>query len=359
MPVFISHSAEDKAIYSTLCLAFDGSRIERWDHTKMTPGASLSDQLRNAILECEICVFIATRRSIESPWCLAEIGAFWGSGKTVLVFLTDASLTDSVLPPQFKGNLMVNDAGELIGAVGSAIEKSSISRARDNEKSEKFPWLERPFFYGPKTVFRTGNIFQDFQLLPKGSSGNVNAVQWMWADSSVASEISATVSRNECVLRVKFNNTAGAYPCNIAIRGEDEQPLRNAPFKKYLIFAARLSRDNEFPVSVAVRIVNGYGQHWLYGTGGGSYIYKRINSSKEWTTVQIDLSSDNWYKFDSDGNPEGPPVHNFNGINSVVLQLARASDASSYSDGDGSLDIAPLVLLDDQQEYTKFLPRAA
>lgn len=67
MPAFISHNFKDEAIYSTLCFALDGAEVLRWDPLTMSPGTSLSDQLRKAIPDCEVCIFIATRNAIESP----------------------------------------------------------------------------------------------------------------------------------------------------------------------------------------------------------------------------------------------------------------------------------------------------
>ena len=123
MPAFISHSFQDVAVYSTLCLALDSAGADHWDPKTMAAGESLSDQLRSAIKSCEACVLIATRRSVESPWCLAELGAFWGAGKSVILFMADPDLADSVLPPQFKGNLRANTAQELISALASVAAK--------------------------------------------------------------------------------------------------------------------------------------------------------------------------------------------------------------------------------------------
>jgi len=145
MPAFISHSFKDEAIHSAICLALDGAGIDRWDPATMSPGDSLSDQLRKAIQGCEVCIFLATRSSIESPWCLAEVGAFWGSGKTVIIFLADPDLTDSILPPQFKGNLMARTAHKLIEAAKKEIESRKGSDAHDLELFEtsiKFPESE-------------------------------------------------------------------------------------------------------------------------------------------------------------------------------------------------------------------------
>ncbi len=140
MPAFVSHSFKDEAIYTAICLALDAANAERWDTSTMSPGESLADQLRDAIHACEVCVFIATRRSIESPWCLAELGAFWGAGKKVLLFLADPDLADSMLPPQFKGNLRVNTAHELIAAVKATTDehRQALTQAKRQAPYEFF-----------------------------------------------------------------------------------------------------------------------------------------------------------------------------------------------------------------------------
>jgi hypothetical protein len=117
MPAFISHSHKDEAFYSTLCLALDGAGIPRWDVASLAPGSSLADQLRTAIGQCEVCIFLATRRSIESQWCLAELGAFWGAGKRVIVYLGDPEKTEKDMPPQFQGNLWASSARQLLDTV--------------------------------------------------------------------------------------------------------------------------------------------------------------------------------------------------------------------------------------------------
>ena len=117
MTVFISYSEKDVALYALLGMALDGEHIDRWDVTKMSPGASLADQLRCAINACATCVFIATRSSVESRWCLAELGAFWGAGKRVILFMVDPDLDKSALPHQFRENLHATSVAQLIKAI--------------------------------------------------------------------------------------------------------------------------------------------------------------------------------------------------------------------------------------------------
>jgi TIR domain len=117
MNIFVSHSQQDEAAYSTFCLTLDGLGIKRWDPAKMAVGQSLADQLREAIRVCEACVFLATKRSVDSKWCMAELGAFWGTGKHVMIFLADPEITEAQLPVQFRDNLSTRDARRVLESI--------------------------------------------------------------------------------------------------------------------------------------------------------------------------------------------------------------------------------------------------
>jgi len=131
MKVFLSHSFQDEAVYSTLRLALHAEGIRLWDRQEISAGESLSVQLQEAIRSCSTCVLIATRRSVESSWCNAELGAFWGSGKRVILFMVDPDLAESVLPPQFKGMVRANSVHELI----KGLNRSSSNEESTNDKS--------------------------------------------------------------------------------------------------------------------------------------------------------------------------------------------------------------------------------
>jgi hypothetical protein len=75
------------------------------------------EQLRQRIVEAELCVFVATRHSVESIWCGAELGALWGAGKTVVIYLAEASLSEDELPKQFKGHLAERRIARVVEAV--------------------------------------------------------------------------------------------------------------------------------------------------------------------------------------------------------------------------------------------------
>jgi hypothetical protein len=190
MPAFISHSSKDEALYSTICLALDGAQIERWDPASMTPGKPLSDQLRTAILSCEVCIFLATRSSIESPWCLAEIGAFWGSRRTVLIFVADPDLTDSVLPPQFKGNLMVRNASELIRAVKLA------SQTPSTDQGDKMQFFQTSGEFGTESEW-----FKLLQLT-QGNFDIMGVALLSWRQTPGFAEIALKKAEEGCRIRI-------------------------------------------------------------------------------------------------------------------------------------------------------------
>ena len=89
MSAFISHSDKDNATFSGFRAGLIGQGIKVWDPESMGAGASLSDQLRDAINSSDVCIFFATKNSIQYEWCLAEVGAFWGAGKGVIVYKAD------------------------------------------------------------------------------------------------------------------------------------------------------------------------------------------------------------------------------------------------------------------------------
>lgn len=134
--VFISHNHADKAAYSSLCLALDSLGVSRWDVLDLALGKPLAEGLRDAIQECHVCIFLATARSIESKWCLAELGAFWGAGKKVIIYHADPEIEESQLPPQFLGNLWTSDAKQLVNAI-----KRSDSGRVQKTKNGYCTWL--------------------------------------------------------------------------------------------------------------------------------------------------------------------------------------------------------------------------
>jgi len=106
MLIFVSYAFDDKAQFENVTDQFDDAGLPYWKTGDIRAGEDLSQQLRDAIDNSSLCVFIATRSSVTSSWCSAELGAFWGAKKPVLIYLADDSLNQSDLPRQFHGHFL-------------------------------------------------------------------------------------------------------------------------------------------------------------------------------------------------------------------------------------------------------------
>ncbi|MGZ8260274.1 MAG: TIR domain-containing protein [Caldimonas sp.] len=105
MSVFISHSFENKPEFENVADALSARDVACWNPAEIRAGDSLREQLRVAVERCSLCVFVATRKSIGSSWCGAELGAFWGSGKPIIVYVAEPSLADDELPQIVQGDV--------------------------------------------------------------------------------------------------------------------------------------------------------------------------------------------------------------------------------------------------------------
>lgn len=107
MQAFISHSFKDKAQFENISDALVERSVPHWDPSDMKSASSLRLQLQEAVGKCGVCIFVATRHSINSSWCGAELGAFWGAGKPIITYKAESSLTEDELPPIVQGDIWV------------------------------------------------------------------------------------------------------------------------------------------------------------------------------------------------------------------------------------------------------------
>jgi CheY-like chemotaxis protein len=129
MAVFISHSFENKPEFDNVADALEQAKVEFWNPAEVKPGSSLRDQLRRAVTDCSVCVFIATRRALNSSWCGAELGAFWGAGKPVIVYLAESSLTENELPPIVQGDVWERRISRVVARAGELAAQASVAAA--------------------------------------------------------------------------------------------------------------------------------------------------------------------------------------------------------------------------------------
>jgi hypothetical protein len=136
MAVFISHSFENKAEFDNIADALENKGIEYWKPGSLKAGSSLADQLRQSIVEADLCVFVATRHSIGSAWCGAELGAFWGAGKPVVIYVAEASLSEDEMPKQFRGHLVERRISRVVEAVQEQLGQRRKAEPTSDRRAE-------------------------------------------------------------------------------------------------------------------------------------------------------------------------------------------------------------------------------
>jgi hypothetical protein len=56
---------------------------------------------------------------------MAELGAFWGAGRQVLIFLADPEIDEDRLPAQFRGNLWTTDARRIVESLHALVDTAA------------------------------------------------------------------------------------------------------------------------------------------------------------------------------------------------------------------------------------------
>ena len=134
MNTFISYSFKDEAKFDDLCFTLETHNIAFWNTDEIAAGQVLGDKLREAVSKCAVCVFLATKNSLNSGWCLAEVGAFWGAGKPVVVYLQDSELGEADLPKQLQRDKWTAKVSDVIKAL-----KVHLSEAAAKEREHRSP----------------------------------------------------------------------------------------------------------------------------------------------------------------------------------------------------------------------------
>lgn len=126
MNTFISYKfGDDRNKYENVCYGLDQAGIKYWSTQEIAAGLSLRDELQAAIRECSVCIFVATEKSLASDWCQAEIGAFWGLDRPVVVYLAEDPPTKLKMPEQFTGDKFATTIREVVEAVKVHLSKAA------------------------------------------------------------------------------------------------------------------------------------------------------------------------------------------------------------------------------------------
>lgn len=218
----------------------------------------------------------------------------------------------------------------------------------DNMRDKKHDDIKLHTFYGLKENLSDEEVFQDF----KSNATNVNCIHYLWLDAFSESTISAFVDTNSDYpfLSINFNHRSTLSQPNVAIRSQNDKALDNSTKRIYLSFDAKMNPKSQNKILLAVRVVNGWLQHWQYATRPNEYILIPIEN-EDWKRFSIELHKpDKWSLFESDGNNlYSPSEPDFRIITDVIFEVGAFTGiaglkAGRPAQGEGIVDIRDIGL---------------
>ena len=181
--------------------------------------------------------------------------------------------------------------------------------------------------------------------------GDINVVQYLWADAFRGGRICARVNSGGFFFANFFHEQAHRISLQHRNPFEGRKGPREHTEKTHISFEARVPEETTSgkelllrEVALGIRLVNGYFQHWEYSVHPGEYILFPIRGG-QWQSASIDLTARTWHRFKSDGNHLlGPDEPNFEIICAVVLELGSDSGPIRPGSGEGFIDIRRIQL---------------
>lgn len=173
-----------------------------------------------------------------------------------------------------------------------------------------------------------------------------------------------TIAGNrESHLAIRFAN-APSKPCRCsatpaktrALANAADQPRRHRAGRRYLVFEARCVKEpssnggEDRPaglplldsIALGYRVIDRYGTHWRINDSRRM----EVLSSKEWTTLTVDLAGESWSVFHHDGNYRYARIEpDFSMIVALVIEFGGdEGDQASPGKGAGEIHIRRLRL---------------
>jgi len=154
--VFLSYSRGSRQA-DRLKKLLEKSGLETWlDEEQLHAGDPVGQRIQEGIAECDCCVFLLDRSSAISTWCIAEVSAFWASGKPVIIYRTDPDVS---LPPHLADRKFTSELQDVVKACSEAISK----RPATSPSAKLLSHLSALAMGGAHSAFRipAQNAFRD------------------------------------------------------------------------------------------------------------------------------------------------------------------------------------------------------
>ena len=327
-----------EAIKSVIDAKFGRVVCSLWDLGAFEAGRSFLDSLERLPTKynCGLAVFTADDPLSNLTMAprdnvVLEFGLFLGVFGRDRSFLLVENRDDLKIPSDYKGITQnrfypVADAGsseDLSNAVSAACVNvvEHLKRQEEKPRAEALERIERHW-----RERYPGKPFQMFSFLglteiaeDEGEECNEECVYYLWADAGAGSWVRARIepagkageSDADEKLRVEYENKAGGFPGNVAIR-LNRRCVRSASPKRFtrLRFEARIPADAGQGLAGAadeaylgLRVVDALTTHWVYCRVPHEYSLLHVIGGGEWREFEVALNGAcRWSVFQADGN---------------------------------------------------------
>ena len=145
--IFISHASEDDDFVTQLAGNLRESGFTTWvDHENLRPGKGWDTEVEQAIIDCELLMFIVTAAGLKSENCTDEWSHALSESKLVVPVMVEDGLANEDLPFRLKRRQWVDFRGhyesafrELVNWLGlegkTASLKPPLEMDREHDKS--------------------------------------------------------------------------------------------------------------------------------------------------------------------------------------------------------------------------------
>src|SRR4051812_13778809 len=124
--IFVSHGKSTNLAFVTDYLKTNEIESLWVDHEKIKVGDKVREGILDGLQRSTCCLFLLNHFSARSPWCLAEVGAFLGASKRVIVFPDSPGRRN--IPPFLQGLRIANTRDEMLVACREEIAANQLSR---------------------------------------------------------------------------------------------------------------------------------------------------------------------------------------------------------------------------------------
>src|SRR5687768_1151766 len=105
MKFFVSYSRSvQDSVREIITSVRDDSEDARWDQD-LRSGQDWCSTILNTIESCEVCLFMISEKSVQSPYCMEELRYAMARNRLILPFVMDGPVSYTVPPEIMKSRI--------------------------------------------------------------------------------------------------------------------------------------------------------------------------------------------------------------------------------------------------------------